>query len=67
MEYNNLKLPISRKSLFSLSKKQRGKILKEVRKNLRFPYYKKCFIIKKSIINRDIHDIPGHFPPLWIM
>ena len=58
MEFNNLKLSISRKSLVSLSKKQRSKILKEVKKNLRFSYYKKCSIIKKSIINRDIHDIP---------
>lgn len=59
MEFNNCKRSISRKSLFSLCRQQRDKIMKEVRKNLRSQYRKKCSTsITVPINNHDIH-IPG--------
>ncbi|XP_036141155.1 uncharacterized protein LOC118645023 isoform X1 [Monomorium pharaonis] len=59
MEFNNLKPSISRKSLYSLSRRQRNKILKEVRKNVRLQYRRKCNTAIREPNNFDIQEIPG--------
>jgi len=57
VEFNNLKLSISRKSLLNLCGKQRGKVMKEVRKNLCSQHCTKCSTTIKEPIN--IQNIPG--------
>jgi len=60
MEFNNLKFSISQKSLYSLSEKRRSKIMKEVIKNVRLQYCKKCSIIIREPMNDcNMQEIPG--------
>lgn len=51
MELHNLKLSISRKSVSSLCRRQRGEVMKEVRKNLRLQHFKKCSTVTREPIN----------------
>lgn len=60
MEFNNLKLSVSRKSLYSCCKRQRNKIIKEVRKNACLQYCKKCCTtIREPMNDCDIQENPG--------
>lgn len=60
MKTTKLKSTMSRKSLYSLSIRQRSRIMYEVRQNLRLQYRLKCkTAITESKNDRDIQDAPG--------